>query len=378
VTERGKLGAASGSVNSVALAALLLLAACTPQRTAPTADVGEWPMALGGVARAGYADEPVPDAVAVAWREGVGRGITAPLLVVGPVIVAVTTSRSLVSLSADDGGKYWDHRFGAAIAGPAVRRGRLVFVATRDREGRTFAIDMARGRRTWSRRIGAARFAPLLAGPHVFVTTETRELVALHATSGETAWRVRFSAAAAEAPVPHGDDLLLATAADTIYRIEAASGRITARAPLPATPSAPLVVHGDTLFAALHSGEVVAVDARTLAVAWRTDLGAPVLAPLAAAPGGALYALTRATELYRLSAGRAQRLAALGGAASGALTLARNRLLVGRLDGALFLLAADGRIIWQVDLEDSIVAPAAVHDGAVFVPLLHGDVVKLQ
>jgi outer membrane protein assembly factor BamB len=357
---------------------LLTLATCTPPRTAPTVETGTWAMALGGVARAGYADEPVPGAVTVAWREGVGRGITAPLLVNGPVVVAATTSRSLVSLSADDGGKYWDHRFGASVAGSPVRAGRRVFVATRDREGRTFAIDLARGRRIWSRRIGAARFEPLLVGEHVVVATEARELFALHASSGETAWRARFTATAAQVPVPHGDDLLVATTLDTLYRVETATGRITARAALPATPSAPLVLRGDTLFAALHSGEVIAVDARSLAVAWRAEVGAPVLAPIVAAPAGDVYALTRTAEVWRVAGGRAERLAALGGAASGALTLARDRLLVGRLDGTLFLLDTDGRIIWQVDFDDSIVAPAAVYDGAVFVPLLHGDIVKLR
>ena len=85
-------------------------------------------------------------------------------------------------------------------------------------------------------------------------------------------------------------------------------------------------------------------------------------------------------SVWRITdAGRdVRRIAALGGAATGSLTLARDRLLVGRLDGALFLLDVDGDIIWRMDLDDSIVASVSVHGGAVFVPLMHGDVVKLQ
>jgi outer membrane protein assembly factor BamB len=337
-------------------------------------------MALGGVARAGYADARVPDRVEVAWREGVGRGITAPLLIAGDVVLAATTSRSLVSLNAESGSEYWDRRFGAALAGTPVRRGRLVFVATRDREARVFALDMERGRRTWSRRIGAARTDPLLVGERLFVPTESRELVALDAGRGEPLWRLRLDAAAAVAPVPFGDDVLLVTMADSVYRIASASGDIVARGVLPATPGAPLLLRGDTLVAALHSGEVVALHVPDMRVLWAADIDAPILAAPAAGEAGEVYVLARDASVWRIAQrGRdVRRIAALGGAATGALTMVRDRLLVGRLDGALFLLNLDGAIVWEVNLDDSIVAPASVRDGAVFVPLLHGAVVKLQ
>jgi outer membrane protein assembly factor BamB len=367
-------------VNSIVAASMLAGGCLSPPRVAPVQEAGEWPMAMGGVERAGYAGETVPDRVDIAWREGVGRGITAPLLVAGDVVLAATTSRSLVSLNAGSGSQYWDHRFGAALAGPPLRRGRTVYVSTRDRESRTFALDMARGRRQWSRRVGPARTDPLLHGGTLFVTTEARELVALETGRGEIRWRTRFGAAAAVAPVPFGDDVLVVTAADSVYRVDAERGTIEARGALPATPVAPLVVRGDTLVAALHSGTVVALHVPDMRVLWTADVGAPILAPPAATDAGAVYVLARDASVWRITdAGRdVRRIAALGGAATGSLTLARDRLLVGRLDGALFLLDVDGDIIWRMDLDDSIVASVSVHGGAVFVPLMHGDVVKLQ
>ena len=378
--KRGKVGGAFRSVNSIVALSMLAGGCLSPPRVAPVQDTGEWPMAMGGVGRSGYADERVPDRVAIAWREGVGRGITAPLLVAGDVVIAATTSRSLVSLNAGTGSEYWDRRFGAALAGPPLRRGRTVYVSTRDREARTFALDMARGRRQWSRRIGAARTDLLLHGETLFVTTEGRELVALETERGEIRWRARFAAAAAVAPVPFGGAVLLVTAADSVYRIDAASGRVDARGALPATPVAPLALRGDTLIAALHSGAVVALHVPDMRILWTADVGAPILAPPAAADDGAVYVLARDATVWRIAqAGRdVRRIAALGGAATGSLTLARDRLLVGRLDGALFLLGVDGTILWRVDLDDSIVAPVSVHEGAVFVPLMHGAVVKLQ
>jgi len=346
---------------------------------APVQEAGEWPMTMGGPLRAGYADESVPVAVEVAWREGVGRGIAAPLLLAGDVLLATTTSRGLVSMNAETGGKYWDRRFSGAFAGSAVRRGRIAFVATRDREQRTFAIDLERGRRVWSRRIGAARAEPVLAGQRVIVATEAREVVALDAAGGEVVWRTRLGAAAAVAPVPFDDDVFVVTTADSVYRLDGANGRITARGSLPATPAAPLVLRRDTLIAALHSGEVAALHVEEMKVAWTATVDAPILAPPAVADDGAVYVLTRDASVWRISGARdVRRIAALGGAATGAFTLARGGLLVGRLDGTLFLLDLEGNIIWQMDLGDSIVAPVSVYGGAVYVPLLHGDIVKLQ
>jgi hypothetical protein len=92
-----------------------------------------------------------------------------------------------------------------------------------------------------------------------------------------------------------------------------------------------------------------------------------------------MFVLTRDAGVWQISqSGAAHRIAGLGGAATGALTAIRDRLLVGRLDGVLFLLDLDGNTLWQHDFEDSIVAPVAVRDGNLFVALLRGDLIKLQ
>ena len=66
------------------------------------------------------------------------------------------------------------------------------------------------------------------------------------------------------------------------------------------------------------------------------------------------------------------------GAASGSLTAIGRRLVVGRLDGALFVLDETGGVLWRTDLEDSVIAPVATHAGVMFVPLLRGTLVRLQ
>ena len=63
---------------------------------------------------------------------------------------------------------------------------------------------------------------------------------------------------------------------------------------------------------------------------------------------------------------------------SASLTLARDHLLLGSYDGTLTAVSLDGRVAWTYPFDDSIVAPVAVGDQSVYVPLLRGRIVKLR
>ena len=68
----------------------------------------------------------------------------------------------------------------------------------------------------------------------------------------------------------------------------------------------------------------------------------------------------------------------LGGGARASLTLARNGLVVGLLDGTLARVNFDGAVAWSIKLDGSIFAPAAIADGALYVPLQRGRIVKVR
>lgn len=375
-----KLETAPRGVNSrVALVLVLLVAGCLhPPRVVPAVPAGSWSGGPGN-ARAAPAGARVPESPREVWRKGVGRGVTVPVMVAGPVVMATTTSRSVVTLSADDGMQYWDRRFRSAIAGTALRRDDRLYLATGGGENKVWAIDIARGRKVWERRVGAARAAPAAGDGTVYVALENGSLLAMADADGSIRWRTRLAASTLVAPILSGEHLLVATMADTLYRIERSSGRITDRLGIPAAVAAPPLLLGDTLVLPLQSGVLLAVSASTLAEAWRADLGASILASPVAGGDGSVLALTRRVEVWRIDPhGRETRLAALEGAASGSLAEAGGRIVVGRLDGWLFVLDRAGEVVWKRDMEDSIVAPVTVRGDALYVPLLHGRLVKLQ
>lgn len=381
--ERGKLERARRSVNFPALAvALLAIGACgRPMRpTPPIEPRGDWPTVLGNAQRAGYAAETVPAAPEEAWRASVGRGLVTPVVVEGPVVIASTANRMVATLSTETGEHYWERRLDGPVTGGVVRGGQRIFAATDDRDGKVYALRFERGRTAWDRRIGASAFPGLIVGDAVYFATARGDVVALDIEDGDEVWRVRLGDPATSTPVPHRESLLVTTVRDTLYRIERGSGRIAARAALPGTVSAAPTLVADTIYLPLQTGDLVAYQLPQLEELWRAPFGAPILAAPVVGQDGSLYVLNRSAELWRVRPGAraGEKLASLDGAARASLAIARDRLLVGRLDGKLFLLDMDGRVLWERDFEDSIVAPVTVADGALYVPLLRGTIVKLR
>ena len=381
--ERGKLERARRSVNFPVLAATLLaITACgRPMRPAPPIEPrGDWPTVLGNAQRAGYATETVPEAPEEVWRASVGRGLFMPVLVEGPVLIASTANRMVATLSTETGEHYWERRLDGPVTGGVIRGGQRIVAATEDRDGKAYALRLDRGRTAWDRTIGATAFPGLIAGDAVYFATERGRVVAIDLERGEELWRTDVRGAATSTPVAHRGSVLVTTVRDTLYRIERASGRIAARAALPATVSAAPALVADTLYLPLQTGDLVAYQLPDLEELWRAPFGAPILAAPVVGQDGSLYVLNRSAELWRvrLGARAGEKLASLDGAARASLAVTRDRLLVGRLDGKLFLLDMDGRVVWERDFEDSIVAPVTVADGALYVPLLRGTIVKLR
>ena len=383
LVERGKLERVRRSVNfPVLAAAVFAIVACgRPIRSTPPIDPrGDRATLLGNAQRAGYATETVPAAPEEAWRSNVGRGLLTPVLVEGPVLIASTSNRMVVTLSTETGERYWDRRLSGSVTGGVVRGGQRILAATDDREGKAYALSLERGRTVWDRTIGAAPFPPLIVDDAVYFVTERGRIIAVTLRDGKERWRVNVNGAPTSTPVPHRESVLVATARDTLYRIERSSGNILARAALPSTVSAAPALVDDTVYVPLQTGDVVAYQLPELEELWRAPFGAPILAAPVVGPDGALYVLNRDAELWRVRAGAraGEKLASLNGAARASLAATRDRLLVGRLDGKLFLLDMEGRVLWERDFEDSIVAPVTVADGAIYVPLLRGTIVKLR
>ncbi len=366
---------------AMGLFALLALTACSrTARPVPVPDTLEpWATTLETPRRDAWLRESAPERPEEAWTMELGRGVVSPLAIEADLLFATTVDRRLIVLAAPSGSIFWERRLaGAATAGAVFDRS-SVFVAGQDREGAAEAYELARGFLVWRKEIEPPLAAPLLHAGVTYWGTETGRLYALAAVDGARVWRVELGGGIVASPIVDGTDLLVVTNADTLYRVDMRSGRTTARLPLPATPAATPAYDGTRLHLPMHDTTHVVVDVSRWTVASVDRLDSPARAMPVLDADGTAYLLTESASVYRVGpAGGLQRIAELGGAARASLALAANGLLVGRLDGALFLIRRDGTTVWREDFDDSIEAPVAIYHGAVYVPMLRGDLTMLR
>ncbi len=315
----------------------------------------------------------------IAWTKDAGRGLASPPVVSGQVVLAVTTNRMVMAFSAETGDLYWQHRKHGAFEVPPVVEDDRLYVTTGDLEGRAYGLRIRDGRETWEETVPGTAVPQATDGTLLFVASEVGRAFALRLSDGERVWETSTGSAAA-APIVVGDRLIVATTGDSLLALDVETGRVDARVALPASVSAPPALAGRSLVLPLRSGELLALDASELEERWRVGLDGPVLAAPAIASTGEVFVLDRTASVWVVGAdGTPRRLVNLGGAARGSLTLVENALLVGLLDGRFMAVDRQmGRVLWTVDLGDSVWAPAVVQDGSIFVPLRRGAVVKIR
>ena len=341
-------------------------------------DLAGWSTVLESARRDAWLSQSAPERPVADWTVRLGRGVMGPLAIRSDLLIATSVDRRLMVLAATTGSFFWERRLRGAAPDGAIFDRAAVYVAGQDREGAAEAYELARGFLVWRRDMPPPVVAPLLHEDVTYWGTEDGRVYALAAADGRERWIARLAGGVVTTPVVEGADLLVATNADTLFRIETRTGRVTQRLSLPATVSATPAFDGRMLHLPMHDGTHVVVDVADWRIARVDRLDAVVRAPPALDRDGTVYLLTDHATVWRLAQGlEPERIAALDGAARASLALAANGLLVGRLDGALFLLRRDGSVVWRHDFDDSIEAPVAVYRGAVYVPLVRGGLVKL-
>lgn len=365
---------------SALVVAPLLAAAAGCTRTASPAPVPAalepWPTTLESVRRDAGATHSAPLRPTEDWRIDFGRGLRTPLAIRSGLLLATSVDRRVAVIRASDGDFFWERRLRGVAAGGAVFDRTRVLVGSVEDDSYAQAFELERGFNSWSAETPPPVGAALLEQGRSYWSTESGVLALEHG-DGTLLWHARLPGAAVHTPIPHRVGLLVSTTADTLYRLEPSTGRVLDRLLLPATVSATPARVDDRLILPLHDTTVVTVDLDKWRVGTPLRTGGVVRAAPVVDRDGIAYLLTDQSTVWRLAPDGAAVLADPGGAARASLALAANGLLVGRLDGMLLLIDFEGNELWRHDMDDSIEAPALAHEGAVYVPLLRGEIVRL-
>ncbi len=358
----------------------LLAVACGPSpQPVAIGNAPAYSTYLGDQRRALYENESIPlTEPEVEWDINAGSGMRGTLLLLDSTIVTATTSRQLLAYHLRSGRRHWDQRFGNAVTSTVLYDDRMIYVGTDEADGGLHALEITRGRERWKQKLGAVRYTPLLDNNIIYLGTEAGAVWALSTDRGAQIWRVGLGSAIAETIIDAGAHVIAITNRDSVFALRKSDGSMLARAAVPGTPSAAPALSGHTLIVPLQPNAVIGLDANTLAQLWRAETGAPVLAAPVVTREGTAFVAARDGSLYRIQEGNAAKIAQLDHALAGSLTLARDHLILGSYDGTLLAVSMDGKVVWTHRLKDSIVAPVAIRNGAIFVPLLRGGIVKLR
>lgn len=258
-----------------ALAATLLLAACTATEPVPSGEAEHHDHGADPAITVPAA--PVRDAV---WEADLGSELWASPVEVGDIVAVGTTSGQLVGLSADGGAEVWSVSIGAPVRGtPAVDGDVLYLVCD---HGWVHAVR-ADGDELWRVGIGSAVGTrddwnnygprPVVADGVVYAATPSGTVAALDAASGAERWSVDLESGIS-ANLALGDGVVHVPTLDgshVVLSMDDGSVVWEARLGNAATTS-PLVL-GDVIVTGSRAATVVALDATTGEQRWASRMG---------------------------------------------------------------------------------------------------------
>jgi outer membrane protein assembly factor BamB len=330
--------------------------------------VAPWPVFRGDARRRGAVPAIAPAATALAglWDARVGAVTASPALTAS-LVVAATTEGRLVFVDRRSGRVLHELNVGAAIeSSPALSEG-MVHVGTDD--GELVAVSVAQGEERWRIKLGQlVRSSPLPVGGRVLVgVVESKtagSVVALDAAKGKAAW-VRKMAAVFSSPTLAGAAVLVGGDDGALHALDVEKGTLLWSRELGGKVRATAAVAGDVAITGTFEGRLAAVRIADGGVAWSADLGHSIYSSPCLVDGLCVVGCHEGhVHGYDAATGRPAFEAQTRGPVVASPVAAGACVLVGSTDGALYLIDLAGRILQRQPLSPRGVHASAALDGS--------------
>jgi outer membrane protein assembly factor BamB len=325
-----------------------------------------WPMFRGGPERTGRAEGTVPaGGLTPVWQARVGA-VLSSAVVTADLVLAVTADGRLLFLDRAHGRRVHELKVGsAAESSPALAEG-VAHVGNDD--GELVGVDVARGEERYRLKVGQlvrSSPLPLPNGPVVVGVVEAKgagALVALDPAKGKPLW-ARKLGAVFSSPARAGSLVLVGSDDGSLHALSADKGAPAWSQKVGGKVRATPAVAGELAVVGGFEGRVLAVRVADGTVAWTAEVGhalysSPCLAEGLAVFGcheGHVHALDLKTGEARFEA------PTRGPVISSPVALgAGGRVLAASTDGALYLLDAGGRVLQRTPLAHSVQSSPAV------------------
>jgi outer membrane protein assembly factor BamB len=330
-----------------------------------------WPLFRGDAERTGRAAGPATlGSLAPTWQARVGSVLSSPA-VAADLVLAATADGRLLFLDRAHGRRVHELKLGsAAESSPGLADG-IAHIGNDD--GELVGVDVARGDERYRVKLGQlvrSSPLPLPGGPVVVGVVEGKSagaLVALDPAKGKPLW-VRKLGAVFSSPARAGAHLLAGSDDGSLHAVAADKGALVWSHKIGGKVRATPLVAGELAVAASFDGRVVAVRVADGSLVWAAELGhafysSPCLAGDRLVLGcheGHLHALDLKTGEPRFET------ATRGPVVSSPVAVGA-AVLAASTDGALYVLGADGRVAHRAVLADSLQSSPAVAAEEAFV-----------
>lgn len=324
-----------------------------------------WPSFRGGAERSAFRPGVSPTSLTPHWHARVGSVIASPVLT-GSLAAAPTGDGRLLLIDRQSGRQVHEMKLGSASeSSPAVAEG-VLHVGTDD--GELVGVDLADGSERYRVKLGQlVRSSPLVAGNRVIVGVVEGKtagaVVAVDPAKGKLLWTRKLGAVFSSAALA-GSRLLVGSDDGSLHALDLEKGTVIWSHALGGKVRATPAVSGDLAIVGDFEGRLVAVRLSDGARAWSFEPRHPVYSSACLAGGlavfgcheGHLHALDAATGTPRFET-------TTRGPVVASPSAVADRWLVGSTDGSLYLLDGEGRIVQRLPLESGGIQSSAALDG---------------
>jgi outer membrane protein assembly factor BamB len=178
----------------------------------------------------------------VAWLAPAGGPVTAPPLAHAGWVIAATAGEVL-AIRASDGAVQWKRSIGPVDDFRPAIDGDLLVVPVAD--GRIVAINLPNGEVRWECDLGSPPTEPLVIDGRIYVGTQGKQFIVLHASNGRTDYRWDVGALLRGRAALDERHVFFAAFDNTLWALDRGNGAQKWRKPLTYRPaSGPVLVGG--------------------------------------------------------------------------------------------------------------------------------------
>ena len=323
----------------------------------------------GDPARRGSGAGTGTGTVAPVWDARVGPVNSSPALTAALVVVAAADGR-LLFLDRRSGRQVHEVKLASAIESSPSLADDLLHVGTDD--GELVAVGLAQGEERWRIKLGQlVRSSPLVTGGRAYVGVVEGKtggaLVALDAAKGKAAW-VRKMGSVFSSPTLAGKALLIGSDDGSVYAIDPDRGGVLWSYALGGKVRATAATSGELAVTGSFDGRVAALRVADGSVAWSAALGHSIYSSPCIVEGLAVLGCHEGhVHGFELATGRSAFEAQTKGPVVASPVASGSELLVGSTDGALYVIDLQGRILQRQPLSPRGVQSSAAVDAKIVI-----------